>query len=115
MVSGIQIIGIVFGLVLSYFSFLHYKRREFTIREFIGWEVVWASFVWVTVFPRTFSIFSSNLGAIRTIDLFSVLGFILVLSISFYTYVNVDRLGKKLEKTIRDLALEENDQDNRKK
>jgi hypothetical protein len=105
MVSGIQLIGAIFALTLSYFSFLHYKRGEFTVREFIGWEVLWVGFVAATLVPERFGVFLGELGVIRAFDFFSVAGFIVVLSISFYTYVNVDRLRKKLEKTVRDLAL----------
>ncbi len=105
MVSGIQIIGIIFGLVLSYFTFLHYKRGEFTIREFIGWEGLWVAFVMVTLYPSKFLVYSTNLGATRAFDLFTLLGFTVVLTISFYTYVSLDRLRRQLEKAIRDVAL----------
>lgn len=105
MVSGIQIVGAIFGLLVSYFTFLHWKRREFTFREFLGWEAIWVGFIAATLFPNSFSIFLGNLGVLRLLDLFSIIGFILVLSITFYTYVGLDRLRKKLEKAIRDLAL----------
>ncbi|MFA6082423.1 MAG: DUF2304 domain-containing protein [Patescibacteria group bacterium] len=113
MVSGIQIIGVLFGLVLSYFTYLAYKRTQFTIREYLGWQTIWVCFVLVTLYPNMFQVFSSNLGTARAFDLFSVLGFTVVLGISFYTYVNLDRLRKTLEKTIRDLSLREID-DNKK-
>ena len=29
MILGIQILGIIFGLFMTYFTFLHYKRKEF--------------------------------------------------------------------------------------
>lgn len=105
MVSGVQIIGIIFGLTLSYFTFLHYKRREFTISEFLAWEGLWVAFVVVTLYPSKLLVYSTNLGAARTFDLFSLLGFTVVLTISFYTYVNLDRLRKQLEKALRDAAL----------
>jgi hypothetical protein len=107
MVSGIQLVGIFFGLITSYFTFLHFKRQEFTLREFLGWELVWISFVAVTLVPEQFKVVASHFGAFRPLDFFTVIGFILVLGISFYTYVNVDRLNKKIEKTIRDLALQD--------
>jgi len=59
-------------------------------------------------------VFAGNLGAIRPFDLFSVLGFIVVLSISFYTYVSLDRLRKSLERAVRDIAMNE-DRPRRKK
>jgi len=107
MVSGVQLIGIFFGLITSYFTFLHYKRHEFTVREFIGWEVVWISFVAITLFPQPFANVAPMFGVVRPLDLFIILGFIVVLSISFYTYVNLDRLRKRMEKAVRDLAIQD--------
>lgn len=107
MVSGIQIIGAVFGLILCYFTFLNYKRHEFTVREFLGWMILWVGFIVVTLFPNMFRVFNGKLGTIRAFDLFSVIGFVVVLSISFYTYTSLDRVRKTLEKTIRDLTLKD--------
>ena len=105
MVSGIQIIGIIFALAQSYFTFLHYKRKEFTIRECAGWLFIWLMFAVVTLFPGEFRILAGNFGAFRPLDFFTVVGFLVVLSISFYTYINVDRLRKRLEVAVRELAL----------
>ena len=107
MVSGIQLLGVFFALVQGYFTFLHFKRQEFTIREFFGWEVIWIGFGLVTLFPERFSLLAGRFGALRPLDLFTVFGFVLVLSISFYTYVNLDRMRKRMERIIRELALSE--------
>ena len=105
--SGIQVIGAAFGLIISYFTFLHYKRGEFTVREFIGWETLWVAFVLTTIFVQSFQPFTNTFGAVRLFDLIVALGFIVVLSISFYTYICVDILRKNLEKAIRDLAMQD--------
>ena len=109
MVSGIQILGILFSLILSYFTFLNYKRRFFTGRECIGWLAIWGGFAIVTLYPNLFQTFSGELGATRAFDTFSVIGFIVTLSISFYTYVNLDRLRKVVEKMVRDVAMKDID------
>ncbi|MEI6478411.1 MAG: DUF2304 domain-containing protein [bacterium] len=115
MVTGIQLVGIIFGLVLTYFTFLHYKRDEFSLKEFLGWQAIWVCFLAITLFPNTFYSFNSDLGILRPLDLYTILGFIVVMSITFYNYVNVDRLRKQLEKAIRDLALKDFKQDQSKK
>lgn len=109
MVSGIQLAGIFFALILSYFTFLNYKRREFTIKECIGWLIVWVVFGLVTLFPEQFKILAGNFGAIRALDFFTVGGFMVVLAISFYTYVSLERQRRKLERVIRELALKDFD------
>jgi hypothetical protein len=105
MVTGIQVFGAVFGIILCYFTFLHYKRQEFTFKEFLGWEALWLAFLGATLFPEAFQVFSKRMGALRPFDFFSVLGFFVSLSISFYTYVNLDKVRKKMEKALRDMAL----------
>ena len=105
MVSGIQLFGAGFALVQAYFTFLHFKRHEFTIRELLAWESLWFGFGLVTIFPEKFRVYAGQLGTLRALDLFSVIGFIVVLSISFYTYVNLDQLRKKFERAVREMAL----------
>ena len=51
MVLGIQIAGFLFGLFMIYYSFLNYKRREFTVKEFSFWLILWIGFIIVTLFP----------------------------------------------------------------
>ncbi|HSI20937.1 MAG TPA: DUF2304 domain-containing protein [Verrucomicrobiae bacterium] len=104
---GIQVLALLFALIQGYFTYLHFRRNEFTLRECLGWMVIWISFSLVTLFPQVFGAFADSAGAIRALDFFTVIGFIVVLSISFYTYVSVDRLRKKLEKAVRDLALQD--------
>ena len=105
--TKIQFLTLIFALVQCYFTFLHFKRKEFTIRECLGWLLVWVALALVALFPSEFTIFSGSLGTIRSLDLFTILGFFLVLSITFYTYVELDRLRRKLEKMVRDNALKE--------
>lgn len=107
MITGLQLIALFAVLILSYFSFLSFKRNDFSLREYGGWQLLWLTLGLVTLFPERFSVWSDKFGSIRPLDFFTVMGFVVVLSISFYTYVNLDRLRKKLEKAIRDLALKD--------
>ena len=52
MVLGIQIAGILFGLFMVYYSFLNYKRKEFSIREFSYWLVLWMFFIVIALFSK---------------------------------------------------------------
>jgi len=107
--SGLQLIGLIFTFVQAYFTFLHFKRGEFTLRECLGWMSIWLVFGAVTLFPEFFKVVAGNFGALRPLDFFTILGFIVILSISFYTYVSVDRLRKSLEKAVRELALKKDE------
>jgi len=38
---GIQIAAIIFVLWMTYFSYLHFRRKEFSFTEFIFWQIIW--------------------------------------------------------------------------
>lgn len=109
MLTGIQVVALLFGLGQCYFTYLHWRRNEFTWKEMAVWLLVWASFIFATVFPVGFASLSLAFGAVRPLDLFTVLGFIVTLSLTFTAYVGVDRQRKRLTKLVEDLALLEVD------
>jgi len=106
MLLGIQILGILFGLFMLYISFINYKRKEFTIKEFSFWLVLWISFIIVTLIPGLLDFFVENLKLSRTMDLFIILGFMFLIGALFYTYTIVRRNQKKLEDIVRKTAIE---------
>lgn len=105
MILGVQILGILFGLFMVYFSFLHYKRREFKKIQFLFWEIVWICFILVVIFPQITSGVIHKLGIARVMDLFTVLGFMLIAFLTFYNYIALNKLKRKLEDKVREDAL----------
>ena len=67
---GIQIIGILFGFFMMYYTFLHYKRKEFTVKEYGFWLILWAVFLIVTLFPGLLDPILKSLSISRTLDFF---------------------------------------------
>lgn len=115
MLSGLQVVVILFVLIQCYFTYLHFKRREFTLRECVGWLLIWLAFGAVALWPEFFQVVSTQFGAIRSLDFFTIVGFVIVLTISFYTYVQVDRLRKRFERIVRELSLQDLDEAFQKK
>lgn len=105
MITGVQIVGIIFGLLMAYFTFLHRKRREFSRTEAIAWLVLWAGLIVLMIIPNALNIFTERLGIARAFDLFAVVGFIIILSLSYHNYVTIGKLKKRLETNIRQEAL----------
>tara|TARA_Y100000310_G_scaffold345650_1_gene467730 strand:+ start:3899 stop:4231 length:333 start_codon:yes stop_codon:yes gene_type:complete len=106
MLIGIQILGLLFGLLMLYLSFVNYKRKEFTIKECSFWLVLWALFIVVTIIPGSLDFFVENLELTRTMDLFIILGFMFLIGAVFYTYTIVRKNQKKLESIVRKVAIE---------
>ena len=105
MMTFIQIIAVFFGLLMSYLAFLHYKRNNFNRYQFVIWEILFIGFVIVTLLPDKFNFILDQLGISRAFDLFAIIAFIIILSLTFYNYLLITKLEKKIENKVRDKAL----------
>jgi len=104
-ILGIQILGILFGFFMIYYTFLQYKRKEFTIKEYTFWFIFWGIFVIITLFPQILDPVLATLNISRTLDLFIIAGFLFMIFVIFYTYTIVRKNQKKLEEIVRNIAI----------
>lgn len=105
MVLGIQIAGFLFGLFMLYYSFLNYKRKEFTAKEFGFWIVLWSAFVIVALFPAVLDPLVKSFGFFRTLDMLIISGFLFLIMINFYTYRLTRKNQRQLETIVREMAI----------
>lgn len=105
MVLGIQIAGILFGLFMIYYTFLNYKKKEFTVKEVSFWIVVWALFVIVSVFPYILDPIARSLAFARTFDLLIISGFLFLILAIFYTYTITRKTQKQVEIVVRMMTI----------
>jgi len=106
MLLGIQLLGTLFGLFMLYLSFINYKRKEFTIKEFSFWLILWLVFIFITVSPASLDFIVKSLKLYRAMDLFIIAGFMFLIGAVFYTYTIVRRNQKKMEEIVRKVATE---------
>ncbi|EKD75938.1 MAG: hypothetical protein ACD_43C00272G0008 [uncultured bacterium] len=104
---NIQVLASIFGLVMAYLSFLHYKRKEFNRYQFIIWEVLWCSFIVVTLLPDRFNLITEKLGIARAFDLFAIGAFIVIMFLTFHNYLLITKLEKRLEDRVRTNTLDD--------
>lgn len=105
-ILGIQILGILFGLFMIYYVFLHRKRKELTIKEYSFWVILWILFIILTLFPGLLKPLVKSIGFARTMDFFIVAGFMFLIGSLFYIYLLVRGNQKRLEEIVRKIALE---------
>jgi hypothetical protein len=106
-IRGIQILAVLFGFFMVYLTFLHKKRKEFTMKESVVWTVFWFSFMYVALFPGSLDfLVKRTLGLQRPLDFFIIIGFMFMVFISFYIYGLVRHTQRKLEDMVRKIALE---------
>lgn len=106
MVLGIQVFGIVFGAFMLYMSFLQWKKRQFTLNEFLFWSVFALAFSLISLFPDVINPITAALKLERKLDLFIILGFMFLIGSTFYSYRIVRHTQRQLEEVVRQLALE---------
>ena len=105
-VLGIQVFGIVFGAFILYMSFLQWKKKQFTLNEFLFWSSFAVVFSLLSLFPDFINPITAALKLQRKLDLFIILGFMFLIAATFYSYMVVRKTQKGLEELVRQLALE---------
>lgn len=108
MVLGIQIAGFLFGLFMIYYAFLNYKRREFTVKEFGFWLVLWVLFIIIAMFPFVLDPIAKTFSFFRTLDLLVISGLLFLIAIIFHTYTIMKKNQKQLETIVRAIAIKKN-------
>lgn len=105
MVSILQILGVLFGLVMLFFTYSYFKRKEFEVGDFVVWLVVWLLFIVATVVPESvkFAFEALNIqGALWFITIGAV-AFLTILV--FYLHKTVRKMQGKVEKLVTEIAL----------
>jgi len=106
-ILGIQILGVLFALFMFYITFLHQKRREFTVKEYIFWAGAWAVFLFIVIFPKSLDFLIKDvLDLARRLDFFIIIGFMFLMGIIFHTYTVVRRNQNRVEKIVRKVAVD---------
>jgi len=106
MITGIQILGILFGLFMIYLTFLYQKRKELTTRESLVWSIIWIAFLLLSLAPNSLNLFVKGvLNMQRPLDFLIILGFMFLIGTSFYNYSAIKRNERRLEEIVRKIAI----------
>ncbi len=107
-IIGIQIIGLVFGLAMIYFTYIYYKKKDIGLNSFVVWFLIWSGLVLGTLFPGVVSSLKSPLVVVRVLDLYVVIAVFVILAATFYNFHVLVKTQRDVKKIVRKLALEEN-------
>lgn len=102
---AIQLLAILFALWMTYFTFLHFRRKEFTIVEFWVWQTLWLGLIIVVVYPKSVEFLLSTLKINRTFDLVVIVGIIVLFAATFRNTILLKRNQRKLEELVRKLSI----------
>lgn len=104
MIPGIQIIGIIFALVMLYFTYVYYKRKSYSYRSLILWGLVWFGVLFLVSFPQIVYGIMGSLQIQRTADFFVMAGFVFFSVVIFHLYITVKKNNEKMEELVRNIA-----------
>lgn len=115
MISGVQIVAVVFLVLMMYFTYVNYKRKNYGFQSLILWMAVWIAAVVLVSFPTTIYGIMETLQIQRTADFFTLVGFAFIMVLIFYMYSVVKSSSYKVEQLVREMAIENANRKERKK
>lgn len=101
----IQFLGVIFGILMFYFSFVKFKRKELREFEFTLWTISWSLLIFIAIIPSLIDFIIEPLNFYRRLDFFVVFGFFILLGLAFYNYSTIKKMERKLELVVRTEAL----------
>ena len=106
---GIQFLCIMFACLALFFTYIAYKRRDFSGKEMLLWMVIWLVFLGIAIFPEAISPYIQNMGFSRLMDFVVVIAFVILFALLIHNYLVVKFLQKRIEKLVREEALKNMD------
>lgn len=105
MISVIQLLSVLFGLIMLYIIQIHRRKNIFNLYEVFIWTSLWVGFIYVAIFPQTFSGLLQTLHIARVFDLLVIIAFMIITFITIQNRASVSKLQKKLEEIVRKRSL----------
>lgn len=105
MIIGLQLIAIIFSLIMIYFAYLHFMRGELGKGEIVSWWIIWAVTIVIIIFPDLLRGFARTISINRVFDLMVIGGFILVIFLSYKSYIGTKSLQRRIDEFIRKESL----------
>lgn len=101
----LQIFIFFFAIFMIYVVFLHKKRGTITPFELGIWITLWASFIFLTFFPRVLQGIAHTLYLSRVFDLLVIVALMILTALIVDTRMSLMKLKRKLEDYVRGDAI----------
>lgn len=104
-IIGVQLIVAVFGVLMLYNLFLHWKKNDIGIKAVLAWLVIWGGLLLVNFFPKLFEPFITKLFFVRVFDFVAVLALGVLSFVMFENHIRINKMQKQMEKLVRKMAV----------
>jgi hypothetical protein len=102
-----QIGAVLFALFMMYVVSIHLKKKTLSFTEGSFWLSTWLVFIIIAVFPHLLIGISSALRFARVFDLLVVMALMVLTVVIFMSYFAQKEATHKLEKFVRQKAINE--------
>ena len=103
----LSVLSIIFSLLMLYITNLNYKKNILKKIDTIIWSLGWLSIIFISIRPKIIdNYFIENFG----VDIFyiiSVLSIMVLVIVSYFSFVKIKILEKKIDTIIRADSLKE--------
>ena len=103
--SGLQLVVIVFGIGMAFWTYRAFRRRDLLGIETAVWIVVWLGLIFVSAFPDLLRSVVGPLKVARLLDLVMIVAILLLSTLVFVLNGRVRRLERRMVDLVRRLAL----------
>lgn len=101
----IKIIIIAFILFVLYRTFLRFKQKDITIREFFIWTIFWSLVIAATLVPQQTDRVAAFVGVERGADLLVYLSIIALFFVVFKIIVKLEKIDRNITEVVRNTAI----------
>ncbi len=105
MVYKFEIIGLIFAVIMIYFTYLQLKKKSISKTEFSLWSFFWILGILLILFHDKVNLLINPLNIVRVLDLYMILSFLFLFFIIFYLFVRNKHIEKRLETLTRAISL----------
>jgi hypothetical protein len=107
--TGLQLIVIVFGIGMAFWTYRAFRRRDLLGVETAIWIVIWLGLIFVSAFPDLLRSVVGPLKVARLLDLVMVVAILVLSTLVFVLNSRVRRLERRMVDLVRRLALSTED------
>lgn len=97
---GIQIVAVCFAGFMLYVAFLHYKKKNILLSEFLFWLLIWTVFIVFALYPKILDPVIKELFITRAMDLLMIIAFMILSYLGFTNHVGIKNLQKEIRRLV---------------
>ncbi|MBW3015185.1 DUF2304 domain-containing protein [Candidatus Woesearchaeota archaeon] len=105
MAIGLQLFGVIFALIMVFFTYSSYKRKDLKAKDFALWSFVWLLFIIAVVFPNSLNIVFETFGIRGALWFITIASIIFLTCLTFALHKSVRKTQRKMEKITQEIAL----------